>query len=114
MTEPLKFPLVFSKCPACGSERRVAEMVGDEEVEKKKVSPQIQMAMISNNVAIADPARAMLSAPVLTVLYDVCADCGTLYAKYVGRKDMSLQDLGNGPAGPIGNRPMNRPRAGMD
>lgn len=91
MTKEVKYPLEFKACPACGSERRVVEMIRDQEVEKKKVSPQIKMAAQAVTVPVYDPTRPMLSAPVITAVLDICADCGCYYARFVDVQDQVLQ-----------------------
>ncbi|MCK9435744.1 MAG: hypothetical protein M0Q12_00885 [Synergistaceae bacterium] len=103
MTEELKFPLEFKKCPVCGSERRVADILRDQEVEKKKINPHLLMAIQALNVAICDPTRPVLSSPVITAILDVCADCGCYYAKFVNVHDQVLQMKGGPPPG--GQRP---------
>jgi len=88
MTEPeLKFPINFKECPNCGSTRRIAEIVTNEEIEKGNLKPGQRTPFIVARTIVADPQKLKLIALtaigreelVLMGFLDICADCGTVY-----------------------------------
>jgi len=79
MEEELKFPLEFNECPNCGSTRRVAGIIAEQEREKGKIGKDAQMALHQFTSIIADPRMVTLQAPAIIAYVDICADCGTLY-----------------------------------
>ena len=87
MTE-LQFPIDFTCCPNCGSERRVAETVTNEEIEKGNLKPEHKTPFIASRALIFDPSsmKLVLGEKIVTALYgfiDICADCGTVYARHI-------------------------------
>ena len=83
MTE-LKFPITFDKCPNCGSNKRIAEIVTNEEIEKGRIEPGNKTAFMIAKTVITDPKtlKFIISSKEVVVLlgaFDACADCGTLY-----------------------------------
>jgi len=79
MTDEIKFPLEFKACPNCGSERRLAGELIEQEKEKGKAGPDTVGALNVFSAIIADPRRAILQAPGVTAYTDMCLDCGTIY-----------------------------------
>lgn len=77
----LKFPLKFEKCPACGSKRRVAEIITNQEKAKGRVGKDRGTCIISYQSLVMDPASGgiIYAPPLITTMFDVCADCGTFY-----------------------------------
>jgi len=75
----LQFPITFSKCPNCGSTRRIANEVLEGEKKKKGLNPKLMATLLQHQVIIADPTRTWLSAPAISSSFDACADCGTVY-----------------------------------
>lgn len=94
--EPLKFPRQFDKCPACGSVKRVAQLVGAEEVAKGKLPKEIVMKIEQDVVPVTELKTILLGlsiVPVLIAQYDVCYDCGTKYCFEMDRKDMPTTEV---------------------
>ncbi len=81
--EEIKFPLSFTQCPVCGSIRRVANEILNSEKEKGKVGLEISAFLFQHQSLIADARKTILSAPMITSMYDVCVDCGTVYCIHV-------------------------------
>jgi len=75
--------LNFTKCPNCGSERRIAYEVLLEQIEKGKMKKESNAFLFTHQSIIAGPVGTWLSAPVVISFYDVCADCGTVYCIHV-------------------------------
>lgn len=76
-----EFPKTFDHCPNCGSTRRVANEILQAEKEKGKIlDGNVTAFMSKDSTIIADPRKQWLSAVAVTALYDVCMECGTLYA----------------------------------
>jgi hypothetical protein len=83
MTEQEKemvFPITHDKCPCCGSTRRVADMVKDQEVAKGKIRSDSNFALSVYIAAISDPRIATLTSPVITSMIDVCSNCGCVWS----------------------------------
>ena len=116
--EKLMFPMKFDKCPMCGSTKRVAEMLRDEEAAKGKVPKDSHMIAFRAVTPITELNTIILGlsiVPVLTFEFDVCANpkCGAFYPVVITRQDMPTSDLqkmmGIVPAGPqILNRQQRR------
>ena len=76
----LKFPLTWSKCPNCGSTRRIAGEIIEQERKKGRIGEGVTaVSFVAPPIMIADPRKIILASPMLMTFYDVCADCGTLY-----------------------------------
>ncbi len=78
MVDEIRFPLNFTQCPNCGSERRVAGEVLETEKEKGKAKAEIISFLFQHQSVIAASPH-FLSAPMVTTFYDACTDCGTVY-----------------------------------
>ena len=78
--EKLKFPMSFTKCPACGSEIRLVETA-----MKENLQPAQKTTMHMFGVALTDQVGAVIlpTVPVLMIFTDVCVDCGCLYVTHV-------------------------------
>jgi len=77
--EELKFPIDFDACPKCGSKRKVAQELIEQEKKKGKAGEDMRGAVIVQRTLIADGRRTLLSALMLTAMIEICYDCGTLY-----------------------------------
>lgn len=77
-----KFPLTFDKCPSCGSAERIANVIGEEEKAKGKITKTAMCVAFLQTIIITDPVKSVLSAPALTTGYDVCAKCGAVYCVF--------------------------------
>jgi len=90
----LEFPIWHDKCPFCGSTRRVANEVKEEEVAKGKIRPETHCALGELAVTIADPSKIVgnLTAPLIIGHYDACAEpeCGALYLVHAERREQDL------------------------
>jgi hypothetical protein len=98
--EKSRFPMTFDKCPSCGSTKRVAGMIGDEEKAKGRIRKEGLAVAFIQQVVINDPTITVLSAPALMTYYDICADCGDVYCvmAQIGKaqsKPMNMPPLGN-------------------
>ena len=98
MIEPeLKFPIDFKECPNCGSNRRIAEIVTNEEIEKGNLKPGQRTPFIAAKALVFDPKTLKIITPnkevlILLGFFDACADCGTIYClqatKNIGTVEM--------------------------
>ena len=79
MEEKQEFPKTFDKCPVCGSTRRLAGMIGEQEKAKHKLMANTPVFLNQLQTIVADQAIPSSTVPVLITSLDVCADCGTLY-----------------------------------
>lgn len=79
MTQELKFPLDFTKCPVCGSTERLAETLVKQEQENSKIGKDAKPFLFQEQTLIMDPRKVVLSFPVALSFYDVCLNCGTVY-----------------------------------
>ena len=87
--DEIKFPIDFSECPMCGSPKKIADSLMQAEVAKGRAPENMKTAIVAYQTAIGDPAKALFAIPVVTILVDVCADCGILYCVHA--------ELGNVP-----------------
>ena len=78
MSEEPVFPKVFTQCPNCGSERRVAGMIAADLVEQGKASPKFGAWIFAQGSVIL-PDKPAFSAPQVKWAVDICYDCGTMY-----------------------------------
>jgi hypothetical protein len=76
----IQFPIAHDKCPVCGSTRRVANEVRKREVAKGKIRPEANFAIGVYRCAITDPARNVLTCPLIISMLDVCANCGAVWS----------------------------------
>lgn len=74
----------FDKCPNCGSDRRLLKELAQEAKEKGLVSEDFKPQPL---VMATPPLRNPLKPPIIgmkysnaIILFDVCLECGTLYA----------------------------------
>lgn len=98
MVEELKFPLSWTKCPACGSEARVGEIMLKNEQEKGRVGLDAKPHLFHEQTLFADPRKPILSIPVVYSFYDVCADCGMVYCIHMEKAEARPQ-MGPPPGG---------------
>ena len=95
MKDKLKFPMDFTKCPACGSEKKIIETALNEELIKP-TSQKTALHVFA--VALIDQFSVLtrVTVPILMVLIDACAECGTIY---VTRIDKTIGAPQSGPPG---------------
>lgn len=111
----LEWPIVHEKCPVCGSEETIGKIIAQQEREKGKIGEEVVPCLFQQTAMIADPRRltATLSAPVVTSMYDVCAnpECGACYCVYANLSQATTK--ASMPQGGPGNLPFgsNNPRA---
>ncbi len=81
-TKP-KFPMVFDKCPSCGSEERIANSVLKSEQANGKLKDVKAAFLFQQQSLIAPQNMRFLSAPMIMTFYDACAKCGTVFCVFV-------------------------------
>lgn len=79
MEQKVEFPLTFDQCPVCGSKRRVANEVIQEQKDAGTAKESTQAWLFNHQSIIMDQGRPHIQVPVVLSLYDVCMDCGTVY-----------------------------------
>jgi len=77
--EDLKFPIEFKQCPCCGSTKRIAQTIIDEQIKKGLAGKDTIGASNVTNAVIWDQRKILLSVPILTCFEDICLMCGTKY-----------------------------------
>lgn len=77
--EERKYPITFDQCPNCGSKRRVANEVIQEQKDLGRAGENTKAWLFQHQSMIADMSRTHLQMPVVMSYYDVCVDCGTTY-----------------------------------
>ena len=100
----------FKKCPnplhkADGlGDRFVFEEIAKEEKAKGKIGEHMQFGLPVAGI-ITDIRKNVLTAPQITVIYDVCMDCGMMFAKTILRQEKQLNETiakpGQRPGGPF-------------
>lgn len=115
MFEDTELPQVIlqDSCPYCGSTRGVAKMIKDAEVRKGKWTHTDQPAHVGATQAVVmDPFNLtnLITAPVITILYEVCFDCLRQYpinitsipdGANVGAMAQAMQQQAKGQMGDI-------------
>lgn len=95
MPEEVKFPLTFSQCPNCGSERKVAKSIVDEEIAAGKLPWDTKGIIMEVKNIYFDPnpklVATKIEAPAVRAFMDICADCGTFYCVYAEKGKVQLQ-----------------------
>jgi len=86
----------FDKCPVCGSTRRFAGSVADEQIEKGVMGKGLKYVIFQMGGPILDPRKVtqMLvgtKVPTVSALPDVCLDCGAIYAVRLERGEVPLR-----------------------
>ena len=81
----MDYPIKFESCPVCGSKSRIIEMETNEEIEKGNLSSETRIPVLFTQSKLFNPddktfllARRQIT--VIMCFFDVCSDCGTLYA----------------------------------
>lgn len=91
----LKFPMVFDKCPICGSKKRLIQTAMEEEGYKNTQTAlqTIQIGLV-DQVGLSRP-----TIPVLRILIDACINpkCGALYITSVEKQVGAPQRPGQRP-----------------
>ncbi|MDD4984171.1 MAG: hypothetical protein PHQ43_00080 [Dehalococcoidales bacterium] len=89
MTEekPKDVELVFEKCPACGSTRRMVAERLQQLRDEKRIEANFMKDGLQQQVPLMDQGRVqrgamldpiMFKVPVMVLSWDVC-ECGTMY-----------------------------------
>lgn len=86
----------FDSCPHCGSTRRLAGEVAQEQVEKGQMDKGLKYGLHQLGGPILDPRKVnqMLvgtKVPTVSALLDVCLDCGTIYAVRLEKGEVPLK-----------------------
>lgn len=104
MEEKLKFPLEgATACPQCGCEDRILEQVLTQLREEGKISKDAFPQGFALQIPLFDPKKAMrvisptVKIPVVQILYDICAECHTMYCVGVNVIEQPAQVQIQGP-----------------
>ena len=98
----VKLPMEFNSCPNCGSTERVIESAVAGAVERKEMEPVPNIFAFASQTPIFDVSRAQTivvarkQVPVIFIGYDVCCQCGTMYAVKV-EQHTGVIDMKPGP-----------------
>jgi len=85
----------FDKCPNCGSTKRLAGSVAEEQKEKGLMGEGLKFGLYQMAGPILDPRKVnqMLVGtmiPTISALVDACLDCGIIYAVRLERGEVPL------------------------
>jgi hypothetical protein len=89
--------LTFDKCPNCKSTNQVAGSLCKQEQEKGKLNKGEYIPLYGFQAVIANPNKqskiilARSTVPVVTAVFDICADCGTFYAVKVQTQTVAME-----------------------
>lgn len=80
----MEYPVKFSKCPVCGSEKRIVEAEAQQEIKSGKLPEGAMVPAILTKSFLYDPKNitnfvAKREILVILTCCDICAECGTLY-----------------------------------
>jgi len=79
MVESL-FPIVFDKCPNCGSTETITKLAWDEQADKGRVDRDTPVAAEHLQLPLLDPKRVIgIVSGILVLSIDWCASCGGRY-----------------------------------
>jgi rRNA maturation protein Nop10 len=88
------YPMEYEKCPNCGCKERVVEVEVNAEKALGKIPQDRFAASNMKFLPIVDAiAGNYISAPVLTVFEDICAECGKEYPHYITRQVMPRHQI---------------------
>jgi hypothetical protein len=87
----IEFPRIFDKCQHCGSTRRVAKMVTDNEIARGKVGKGLTIPLYEHRMTIVDLSKDVPTAPTIYSQHDICYDCG---AEVCVRIDVEVEPIG--------------------
>ena len=79
-----EFPLEFPLCPNCGSANRLSKVVGDGLKADGRALESTIYTLHAQNINFADLRKQGLTMPIIQLVFDVCADCGTYWVIGVG------------------------------
>lgn len=82
----MNFPIEF-RCPMCKARTRVIEEVKKELVERGKFNESTPVGSRQTVVGVFDPLKPGLSCPLILIIWDICAKCGTEYICRIERKE---------------------------
>ena len=99
MANENNFILSFASCPSCGSEERISSLTSQEYIDKGEMSKDAVVALERVMIVLKDPRKAVLTAPTLLLLYDICAKCGARYCIKAEKTDLPIKFTGKGLAG---------------
>lgn len=106
----MDYPVVFSKCPVCGSTERFAELETAEEIKKGNLPQDSRIAIMISKTMLFNPKdnRVLLfrkEVPVLVGIFDVCTKCGTLYCTEMQKGTAVIEpQVGPKPEPPVFGR----------
>jgi hypothetical protein len=97
----------FDKCPSCGKTNRIAESISKEEIAKGNLDKEDLLPLLAVQVPIMNPNRksklvlTRTTVPIITAFFDICSDCGTLYAIRVITQSAPMEIQPNPKSSPL-------------
>ncbi len=90
-----KFPHSWDKCPVCGCKETVDGKVKAEEVANGKMGKDYEVYQFAQKAVIMDVTRPRppLRVPMVTAVYDICANCGILRCVKVVKQEEFFTSL---------------------
>lgn len=89
----MDYPIVFDQCPICHATQKVVKHEVDQEKEKGKI-PEDRIACSQQRILpIMDFTGPRISAPVLFIYKDICANCGYEHNVYIERRVMADHEI---------------------
>ena len=86
----------FGKCPACASENRYCETLGNQEKARGHMRKELTFAFqviegVCMDKAIEPRLPMGTTLPVYHVTTDICSDCGTIYVTKIAEDVVTKQ-----------------------
>ena len=84
----------FEQCPNCGSDQRFLEVLTNNLKDRGLARPNWSFYFDSRNGVVVDKAKEAAipigsKVPSFTIYTDICLDCGTIYAVYLGSGEVT-------------------------
>jgi len=83
-----QYPIIFDKCPTCGSTECVVETEVADEIERGNLPSDMKIPALITESHLIDtrvPLKETKKFNALVSYYDICANCGNLYCKQIRR-----------------------------
>ena len=87
----------FTKCPSCGSERRILEEECQAQIKAGKlpegtvIPAHMSQSVLFNPTPVQNIILARHVVPVMVSQFDICAECGTLYLTRMDRRNALME-----------------------
>lgn len=89
----MEYPIVFDQCPICHAHGLVVKPEVDQEKEKGKIPDERVPCCEEKVLPIIDYSGPRISAPVLFIYKDICANCGYEYVTFIKRRVMAEHEI---------------------